>query len=458
MPKQPAIRKRLSLILLAVLFVISSLMLFEVRSSARIAANEAYDRVLFGSALAISERVFIVGNEIDVDIPYVALEMLASDTQDRVFYQVETDVNSFLTGYADLPPVPGAFENQFDTPIFYDAKYHGDDVRIGAINRYVSSQQLSTRFTVKVAETTDGRQALIQKMITDAILRQFILIIVAGAIMWIGISWGVKPLAHLQGALARRNPEDLHPIEHRVPQEVQHLVDGINDLMKRLSDSMAAMRRFTSNAAHQLRTPLAAIQTQTELALKASSADELKQRLTYLDQSTRQSTRLVNQLLSLAKATPDENSVTFDQIDLVNECKEITKELVPSALSKGIDLGLDCTLNRLEISGHAGLIQEALKNLIENAISYGPENTVVTVRIYKDDNSAKIEVEDTGTGIFPELQEAIFERFNRGNRSDGDGCGLGLPIVKEIVERHGWQISVSSQISKGAKFTISIPL
>ncbi|MEH6474279.1 MAG: HAMP domain-containing sensor histidine kinase, partial [Sneathiella sp.] len=259
-------------------------------------------------------------------------------------------------------------------------------------------------------------------------------------------------------ALTRRNPEDLHPIEHRVPQEVQHLVDGINDLMTRLSDSMAAMRRFTSNAAHQLRTPLAAIQTQTELALKASSADELKQRLTYLDQSTRQSTRLVNQLLSLAKATPGENSVTFDQIDLVKECTDITKELVPSALSKGMDLGLDCTLNHLEVSGHAALIQEALKNLIENAISYGAQNSVVTVRILKSENSALIEVEDTGPGISLELQDAIFERFNRGNRSDGDGCGLGLPIVKEIVERHGWQISVSSQISHGAKFTISIPL
>lgn len=451
-----SIRKRLLFILMGTLVLISILMLIEVKSSARIAANEAYDRVLLGSALAISERVLIVGEHIDVDIPYVALEMLASESQDRIFYQVTTQDHSFVTGYEDLPPLPKKAKPIFDEPLFYDAIYKGDEIRIGAINRFISSPKLSTRFTVRVAETTDARNSLIQKMVTDAILRQFILIFVAGCIMWVGVSWGLKPLRHLQAALKRRNPKDLHPIAHKVPQEVQQLVNGINDLMDRLSQSIEAMQRFTSNAAHQLRTPLAAIQTQTELALKTNETDELHHRLEHLKQSTQQSTRLVNQLLSLARAMPDQMALLSETIDIVKTCREITAQLVPHALEKGMDLGFECETDKILILGHEGLLQEALKNLIENAIAYCPKETEITVKVFHENKIVTIEVHDTGLGIPSELQDKIFERFNRGSRSDGNGCGLGLSIVKEIVERHSGHITLISEPQSGTTFCITL--
>jgi len=434
------------------------LMLFELQTRARIVANESYDRVLLGSALAISSRVFIVGDELDVDIPYVALEMLSSEAQDRVFYQVTAAGGQFLTGYDDLPPIPPNIKINSEQPVFYDAVYHGEKIRIGAVNRYVASPRLSTRFTVKVAETTDARSALIQEMLAGAVVRQLALIFVAGLILWFGVSWGLKPLLRLQAALQRRSPKDLRPIEHKVPAEVQQLVDAINDLMARLSQNIETTHRFTSNAAHQLRTPLAAIQMQTELALKTSSQEDLQNRLEFLRQSTRQSTRLVNQLLSLAKATPDETATDFEEINLVALCQSLTSKLVPAALDKKIDLGFEDQSDAPIILGHQDLVEEAVKNLVENAIAYCPEGSEITVRIKQNDTDAIIEVEDTGLGIFEDQQEKIFERFNRGNRSDGDGCGLGLPIVKEIIERHKGNIVLTKSSKKGTLFALFLPI
>ncbi|MDX1738244.1 MAG: sensor histidine kinase N-terminal domain-containing protein, partial [Alphaproteobacteria bacterium] len=458
-----SLRARLLIWFMSALIFLSALMLLDLRGSARTAANEAYDRVLYGSALAILDRVLVIDGEIEVDIPYVSLEMLTSTAQDRVFYQVMRQDGHFLTGYRDLPEplnrnIPGT-----DQPQFYDAEYNGETIRVARISRYIASPKNATRVIVKVAETTQARSILIEEMLTNAIIRQVILIIVAGLILWTGVSWGLRPLARLREALKRRNPKDLHPITHKVPNEVQHLVDGINDLMARLAENITSMRRFTSNAAHQLRTPIAAIQTQTELALKSTSQDDMHYRLEHLKHSTAQSTRLIHQLLSLAQATPNDNALKFEALNIAALCQKVTGELVPDAIRKGIDLGLENNLDGECINGNDALLAEAIRNLIHNAITYSPKESMVTVALTRrqlKDQDSKIEicVKDNGPGIDLQYHPTLFERFDRAGRSDGEGCGLGLPIVKEIVASHFGQVVLESSPGKGTAIFIYLPM
>ncbi|MEH6633407.1 MAG: sensor histidine kinase [Halopseudomonas aestusnigri] len=443
--QRKSLRRRLLLWLLGALAVISALMLFEVRSSATKAANEAYDRVLLGSALAIAERVVVVGDTLEVDVPYVALEMLTSAAQDRVFYQVVGPGNQFITGYNDLPMVNDEEIPINGAPLFFDADYRGDSIRVGAISRHLSGGRLSTRFTVMVAETVGGRNRLIREMMTAAIIRQLVLIFVAGIVMWIGIGWGLKPLLRLEAALNRRTPSDLRPIEHEVPREVRHLIEAINDLMHRLEASFEAMQRFTSNAAHQLRTPLAAIQTQAELAIDETNPEETRKRLEHLSRSTKQTSRLINQLLSLARAnqagtTRVGENFQSTKLDLKEVCEQVTREFVPLAVEKDIDLGFEGFNGNFDIKGNRELIEEALKNLIDNALNYCPKGATVTVRLRSKQGKILLEVEDNGPGIEKLERSKIFERFYRSETRDDEGCGLGLPIVREIMECHGGEV------------------
>ncbi len=456
--QRKSLRRRLLLWLLGALAIISALMLFEVRSSASKAANEAYDRVLLGSALAIAERVVVVGEQLEVDVPYVALEMLTSAAQDRVFYQVVGPGNSFITGYDDLPVVDDKEIPKNGAPLFFDADYRGDAIRVGVISRHISGGRLSARFTVMVAETVEGRNNLINEMMTAAVVRQLVLILVAGVVLWIGIGWGLKPLVRLEAALNRRTPSDLRPIEHEVPQEVRHLIDAINDLMKRLGASIEAMQRFTSNAAHQLRTPLAAIQTQAELAQDENDPTKITKRLEHLNRSTKQTSRLINQLLSLARTHQEDENFQFETIDLKLLCEDVTRAYVPEAVSKRIDLGFEQQDQINSIVGNEELIKEALKNLIENALHYCPQNSTVTVRLKQTPREVVVEVEDNGPGILKEERDKIFERFYRSETRDDDGCGLGLPIVREIMDRHAGSIEYrDAPKGQGACFQLIFP-
>ncbi|WP_085899087.1 sensor histidine kinase [Kiloniella majae] len=456
--QRKSLRRRLLLWLLGALAIISALMLFEVRSSASKAANEAYDRVLLGSALAIAERVVVVGEQLEVDVPYVALEMLTSAAQDRVFYQVVGPGNDFITGYDDLPVVDDSEIPKNGAPLFFDADYRGDAIRVGVISRHISGGRLSARFTVMVAETVEGRNNLINEMMTAAIVRQLVLILVAGIVLWIGIGWGLKPLVRLEAALNRRTPSDLRPIEHEVPQEVRHLIDAINDLMKRLGASIEAMQRFTSNAAHQLRTPLAAIQTQAELAQDEKDPANITKRLEHLNRSTKQTSRLINQLLSLARTHQEDEGFQFEAVDLKLLSEEVTRAYVPEAVSQQIDLGFEQQGQIVSVVGNEELIKEALKNLIENALHYCPENSTVTVRLKQISEDVVIEVEDNGPGVSKEERDKIFERFYRSETRDDEGCGLGLPIVREIMERHGGIIEYQAALEgRGACFQLKFP-
>ncbi|MFV1852408.1 MAG: sensor histidine kinase [Thalassospira sp.] len=458
-----SLRRRLVIWLLIPLLVISSLMLLEVRSNAVHSTNQAFDRALLSSALAIADRVVLIGGKIEVDVPYVALEMLTSAAEDRVFYQVSTGQGEFITGYEDLPPVPEHLQPLREEPVFYDAVYNGEQVRIGALSRYVASVRKATRFQVLVAETMGTRTSLSEDILASAAARQIVLIVLAAIIVWFGIGQGLKPLSRLEEALNRRSPTDLRPILHDVPIEVRHLVGAINQLFQRLENSLKTMQRFTADAAHQLRTPLAALRTQAELGQREQDPEKIRQIMETIASSTRQTSHLANQLLASARAAPEGLAGRpFDEIDLCDISRSVTSSKVPTALERGIDLGYEGLTEPTMIMGDATLIEELLKNLVHNALTYCPDGSAVTVRLDKEQSGkrVKLTVEDNGPGIPVEHHKDVFKRFYRINDTGyEEGCGLGLSIVKEIALRHETKVKLTQpKEHSGCIFSISFAL
>ncbi len=405
---------------------------FTVRS----AINAAYDRALYASALAISERVTLAGTAPAVDIPPIALEVLDTASQERLFYRVAYRLGrggeSFLTGYPDLPGPPG---EPGDAPVFYDHRYRGDPVRVAAL-RTVYPTEPATAVLVQVAETIGGRGSRTRELVARELVAQMLLIVLAAGIVWFGVWRGLRPLTELSRDVASRSAVDLTALAPKdVPREVSPLVFAVNELMARLRRTIAAQRRFIADASHQLRTPLAVVQTKAELALREEDPAAVVKALTDLHEHSRATTHLATQLLALARADP-EQAGEGREVDLHAVAREACAALVPHALAHAVDLGFEGA-GPLPVVGREHLLREAIANLVHNAFDYGARPGTVTVSVARRGGEAVLAVEDDGPGI-PEAERAhVLERFYRIPGTGGAGAGLGLAIVKQIAESHG---------------------
>jgi two-component system, OmpR family, sensor histidine kinase TctE len=456
---------RLLVWLLAPLSLLAAYDLLDTYREARETVNTVLDRVLTGSALAIAERV-AVGNDgaIEIDVPYVALEMLTSAAEDRVFYRVEGPPGTFVTGYRNLPvPEAGETAQVAHQPRFADAVFRGEPIRMVILSGAASSGNSSIAYRVAVAETTTARRDLARDVLLNSAARQVLLIAIAAVAVLLGIRRGLRPLARLEEALDRRSPDDLRPIRHSVPREVDRLVGAINGFMARLSDSLAALRRFTGNASHQIRTPLTIIRTQIELARRAEGRDAMLAALRTADLAVAQSERTLAQLLLLARV--DEVSVDRpggESVDLARLARRMAAEMEPVAARSGLDLGYEGpaagTLGPA-VRGNGMLIGEMLRNLIENAIAYAGPGHAATVRVEPRGGVAVLEVEDDGPGIRPADRSRAVKRFERlSSQGDADGAGLGLAIVAEIAALAGGRLELSEGgTGRGLRVRITLP-
>jgi two-component system sensor histidine kinase TctE len=277
-------------------------------------------------------------------------------------------------------------------------------------------------------------------------------------------------LSELEERIRARKSDDLSPLDEKaVPLEVAPLVSSVNDLLGRLKDSISTQKRFLADAAHQLKTPLAGLRMQADLAQrKDGSEEELKQSLKQIGRASVQATHTVNQLLSLARAEGG-GAIDFQACDMEALISEVLVESLPLAMDKGLDLGYDGVAGEkkrrfLNVQGNPILLKEMVRNLVDNAINYTPSSEerpgVITVRLLVDSYSQSlvVQVEDNGPGISTAEKERIFEPFYRALGSNVDGSGLGLSIVREIAQSHGATVSVDmahpGQTPPGACFTI----
>src|SRR5204863_6133967 len=255
---------------------------------------------------------------------------------------------------------------------------------------------------VHIARSRRGREQLARQILVDTALPLSALIALMSVIVWGGIRTGLAPLWRMRALVEDRAPNDLAPIElEAAPQEVRALAKAINSLLAEVQESVSSQKRFISDAAHQLRTPLAGLKSQTELALNETSDPALRARLQRVNESATRSAHLVNQLLTLARAEPGSTAEGRARLDLRKLAAELCAEMVPRALAAGVDLGFDegDGTAPVTVTGHAFLLREALTNLIDNALRYAGRGSVVTVRVRVDDMHAIAEVEDNGPGV-----------------------------------------------------------
>lgn len=452
-----SLRGRLLLWLLVPLVSIGLIALADTYREAVDTANAVSDRVLAGSALAIAERVVVgEGGALEVDIPYVALEMLTSAAQDRVFYRIDGPKGAFITGYQTLPVIRelGREESRYA-----DASFRGEPIRLASLSRAASTGVSSVPFVVTIAETTIARTQLAQTILLRSALRLAILIGAAAAIAWLAVTYSLRPLYRLRNAIAERNPDDLHPIEQSVPREVRGLVDTVNSFMGRLNSALGAMRHFTGNASHQLRTPLTIIRTQLALAARAGSLDEARGAARIGDDAVAHAERVIAQLLLLAKVeeAASDRLRNLDAIDLTELARMLTADFVTRAHASGIDLGFEGE-TALYMRGEPMLLGEMIRNLIENALTYAGSGVEATVRVIADRGDVLLEVEDTGPGIPAMELEDVRRRFVRGRTGEKPGAGLGLPIVEEIAALFGGRLELAAGIDgRGLLVRASFP-
>ncbi|MBO9197259.1 sensor histidine kinase N-terminal domain-containing protein [Rhizobium sp. 16-449-1b] len=450
-----SLRRRLLFWLLISTAVIGIVALADTYREAVQTSNIVSDRVLAGSALAIAERVVVAEDgSLQVDIPYVALEMLTSAAQDRVFYRVDGPPGDFITGYQALPVIK---DTKGDGAAFADDRFRNEPIRVATLNRSASTGIRSVPFTVTVAETTIARRQLARAILLRSALRLSVMILGAAIIVWISVTVALRPLYKLRDAIGERSPDDLHPIEQSVPSEVQPLVDTVNGFMIRLEQALDALRNFTGNASHQLRTPLAIIRTQLALSARATSLADAQAVALKGDQAVAHAERVLAQLLLMAKIDAATSREALTAIDLTAIAQEITGELIPTASAAGIDLGFEGDKQEM-IRAEPLLIGELLRNLTGNAIAYAGHGAEVTVRIRGLDDAVLLEVEDNGPGIPPDQLAAVRRRFSRADQSGAPGAGLGLPIVEEICGLFGATLDLGpGGDGRGLKAVVMFP-
>jgi len=453
-----SLRRRLLAWLLVSTAAIGAIAMIDTWDEAIDTANEVSDRVLAGSALAIAERVIVSEDgSLEVDIPYVALEMLTSAAQDRVFYRVDGPPGTFVTGYQNLPSIQ---RREGQAAAFGDAVFRGEPIRVAALARSASTGINSVPFTVTVAETTIARQQLTHAILLRSALRILFMILGAAAIVWVAVTLSLRPLYRFSEALSERSPDDLHPITERVPNEVQGLVDTVNSFMVRLEGALDALRHFTGNAGHQLRTPLAIVRTQLTLARRSGNLGEVQQAAEKADEAVGDAERILAQLLLMARIDAASRSTAMRQLDLVDLARTVTAEHVPRAAEAGIDLGFEGEGEVMAVVEPI-LIGELVKNLVSNALLYAGAGAEVTVRVGTQQGATFVEVEDNGPGIPNERRETVLRRFERGDASGQGrpGTGLGLPIVDEIARLHGASLGLEDgSEGRGLKVRVTFPM
>ncbi|MCX8017524.1 MAG: sensor histidine kinase N-terminal domain-containing protein [Rhodocyclaceae bacterium] len=424
-------------------------------------ANQVYDHVLAEQVSRIvRELKFAPGGEVAVKLPagHETESAFPFEVEpDRQYFQVALAGGDLIAGRAELPGLRAGDEHRVGVVLFRNGTMLGEEVRIAY--QLVPSPADARPLLIQAAETRHQRQALSSRIISGVLLPQFAIIPLAVVLVWLGLSRGLTPLARLQERIRSRRPNDLSPIDlATVPVELRPMIATFNHMMARLEDNLSAQQRFIAAAAHQLKTPLTGLKTQTELALRETDCVQLNEYLQRIAAGVDRAVHLTHQLLRLARAEASHETLeTMEVVDLASLAREVTARCVPRALARDIDLGFESDgagERGAKIYAASLLLCEMLDNLIDNAIKYTPPKGRVTVRL-RLGALPILEVEDTGIGIPQQDRARIFERFYRALGTDAEGSGLGLAIVREIADLHRIRIEVDDNPGgKGSLFRL----
>jgi len=404
-------------------------------------ASNVYDRELRDRVVAVAKQLSYADGRVAINAPAATAAVLRADQESQTLFQVRDPRDEVVGGERAIPVVEFNPELVPQTVYFRNDHVPGHEVRVAYMFAQVSGMPGAA--LVQVAETVEKRSALASQIIGDVLAAEFLFLPVALLFVWLGLTQGIAPLKELSRAIRRRGPDDLAPIdEAQAPEEVRPLVASFNDLIGRLDASLRAQQRFVADAAHQMRTPLAGLRMQAEIALRQRDPASIHHAMRQVVTSADRASHLISQLLTLARADVDAPH-PLAALDLDAVAREMTRDWVPRAHARELDLGFETAGEPAWIDGNELLLRELLNNLLDNAVRYTPPGGHVTIRVLAG-NQVALEVEDNGVGIDESERELVFERFYRVLGNETEGSGLGLSIVRGIAHLHRAEVRLVS--------------
>lgn len=437
-----SIRRRLTIQLVGSAAVLATILFVLVQNFARQVAEESQDSILTASVTSILDSASIQSGEVSVDIPYAALSMLGNVSDDRVFYRIKAG-GEFLTGYSDLPEID--LSGSGNTRGFFTSDFKGESIRMVTATRRLSAGGEPIEVTVSVAQTQNGRAATLARISKTALILGLGFFVMSAALAVLAAQSSVRPLSDLAGVVSRRGPKDLRPVGSPVPTEMVPLVTSLNNFIGRLKTSLARSEDFIAEAAHRIRTPLATVRIQAEVALRRVERPENKKSLREMIRAIDETSRAAGQMLDHAMVTFRTDHLEREEIDLGELVTESVERFRPIAELK--DIQFDVVLaNTPATSGDPILIQNAVHNILDNAIKYSPADQIISVETRNHKRQIEVRVQDCGSGFPTDNAEQLTERFVRGeNATKTVGSGLGLTIAKEVVQAHGGHLEISNK-------------
>jgi len=452
-PAKPfSIRRRMFALAVALLLTASVILIIFIRDYAERASDRAFDRLLAASALTIAGAVQVENEAVVVEIPFAAFAMFSG--QDRVFYAVEDPDARTVTGYEDLAAQMG--ETVSAEPVFTDMRYRGETVRVASVGRLISTPSDTGWVTIHVAETQNQREALSNEILSNAVLPVLALTLLAIGLVWFGISRMFAPLTQLEHELRARAPDDLSAITVPVPIEVEHLVSALNGFMARLRNAMERVSGLVAEAAHEVRTPLASLRAQAEVAMDEQDPEALRRRVGRIHTGAVQASQLVSQLLMEATISHRMENSETEPTTLASVVEDVRQRLDPEQAGRlQIDLADDAA--NAPLRGDRVALREMMRNVVDNALVYS--EAAVTISGAMDNGDLVINVSDRGPGIPNEEKPQVLERFKRGTSSGGKvGSGLGLSIVARVAQAHQGRLALLDRDGGGLTVSITLPL
>ena len=417
------------------------------------------DRLLGASARAIAETLAVEEGQITLDLPPFALGMLENNARDNVYYSVRHS-GRLITGYPDLPTAAPT-DVDLEQASFRYERYRGARIRVAAEARRLP--RIDGVIVVQVAETLDARHDLAQRMLLGLAALEAVLVGMAALLVWPAVRWSLGPVTRLRETMDARSATraDFTPLPLQgVPSELAGLVVGFNALLHRLEGSVEGMRRFTADASHQMRTPLAILRTHLALLRKHGTASEAGQAsLADIQLATDRLQSLLTGLITLARTEEAEPGTGAKEADLCKLARQVVADLSPAASAAQVDLQLTAPKRPIRAAVDPLLMAELLANLVDNAIRYNEPGGRVTLAVSADPEGSLIVVEDDGPGIPPAHRERVFERFYRLPRDQKHaGSGLGLSIVAALARRLSATLALSEgRGGEGLRVALRLP-
>jgi two-component system sensor histidine kinase TctE len=448
-----SIRRRLSALLTIVAGIIAIFLFFLIQSVARQIAQSSQDNILLASAISIIDSSRFNKGEFSIDLPYSSLSMLDTVTDERVFYSIKLD-DQFLSGYKLLPQADVFKSNNI---AYLSSHFLDQDIRIVTVKRLFSINNQPVTLEVSVAQTLNGLTKTLASTRRVSLIVGVTFFLIAAILSFMLARSAVNPLARLTKSISKRGPKDLRPVAAPVPAEMVPLVSSLNTLMHRLEKSLTRSEDFITEAAHRVRTPLTVVRTQAEITLRQIDKPRNRKNLKEIIRAIDESSRAAGQLLDHAMVTFRADNLALEKVNICQLINDTVDRLSPLADLRDISLEVEL-LHQASVLGDPILLQNALYNIIDNAIKYSPIDSKVVTTISSINEKIQISVNDTGPGFNSDEPSKLIERFQRGENVEGIiGSGLGLTIVHEVVEAHKGHLEIKNLVGGGACVSFLLP-